>query len=179
MRTAPDRITVTGNYAGPVSRLLAAVVDAGVVVASYTIGLAGVRLLYDVFGSTPPVELERGVLAVVAFTLWSFLYVFVSLAISGQTVGKSIVGLRVVEASGATLRVRAALLRTVLLPVSGLFFGIGFVPIVLHRENRAFHDLVAGTAVVYDWGQRSAQLPGPLSQFLSRRGAPAAPDRAS
>jgi hypothetical protein len=40
---------------------------------------------------------------------------------------------------------------------------------VVQREHRALHDLIAGTAVVYDWGSRTAELPGPLSEFLARR----------
>ena len=41
--------------------------------------------------------------------------------------------------------------------------------ILFHRQHRALHDLVARTAVVYDWGEREAQVPVPLTRFLERR----------
>jgi uncharacterized RDD family membrane protein YckC len=37
------------------------------------------------------------------------------------------------------------------------------------RNRRALHDLIAGTAVVYDWGDRPAQMPAPLSSFIADR----------
>ena len=49
-----------------------------------------------------------------------------------------------------------------------LLFGIGLFMIVVQREHRSLHDLIAKTCVVYDWGDRSAEMPGPLSEFLNR-----------
>ena len=46
--------------------------------------------------------------------------------------------------------------------------GFGGVLAVVQRDNRALHDLLARTSVVYDWGERSVQLPGPLSDFIAR-----------
>lgn len=160
--------SVTGHYAGPISRAAAAAFDVAIVLGSYAVGYAGFDLLLDAFFSVSIEGDKSEPFAVLALGLWGFLYTFVSLAIAGQTAGKGLVGLRVVCDDGATLTVRAALARTVLLPLSTLLFGLGFVLIVLQREKRALHDLLAGTAVVYDWGDRTAQLPRPLSEFLAR-----------
>lgn len=73
------------------------------------------------------------------------------------------------RADGSTLSDRWALWRTLAFPLSVLPLGLGFVGIIVQREHRALHDLIAGTAVVYDWGGRVAELPGPLSEFLARR----------
>ena len=93
---------------------------------------------------------------------WAFLYFFVSLAIAGRTIGNSLVGLRVLRADGSAVPVRSAFVRTVAYPFSLLFFGAGLVPIVLSARHRAFHDWVAGTVVVYDWGGRSRPAPRAL-----------------
>jgi hypothetical protein len=45
-------------------------------------------------------------------------------------------------------------------PLSVLPLGLGVVPIAFHREHLALHDLIAGTAAAYDWGERPAELPG-------------------
>jgi uncharacterized RDD family membrane protein YckC len=163
------RLTVTGHYAGAVSRAVATVLDVLIVVSSFTIGLAGLDLLTTAFWGLsvrrPPSTIGLGVLA--------FCYAFGFLAIVARTPGQSLVGLRVVRSDGATLRPGQALLRVLAFPVSVLPAGLGFLPILFHREHRALHDLIAGTAVVYDWGDRPAQLPAPLSGFLARAARPA------
>jgi len=48
-------------------------------------------------------------------------------------------------------------------PLTVLLFGLGFPGILVQRERRALHDLIAGTAVVYAWDARAARL-----RFLAR-----------
>lgn len=165
----PVRLGVSGNYAGGVSRLVAAIIDAFAVSGLFTLGVAGVELLSRVLGGVSP-DLSW-VTGVVSFVIWTFLYVFVSLAIVGRTAGKAVVGLRVVGADGSTLTGARAFARTLTFPLSGLILGIGFLFILVHKEHRALHDLIAGTAVVYDWGGREAEVPVPLTRFLERREA--------
>jgi uncharacterized RDD family membrane protein YckC len=167
--TAPTRRQVTGHYAGAVSRAAGTILDLGAMFASFTVLLAGLDFLARiVIGET--IAGERGGPAwVIALVVWGFLYMFLGLAIAGRTPGKWVVGLRVVMKDGSTLTISAAFWRTILLPVSAAPLGVGFLGILFHREHRALHDLVAGTAVVYDWGRRIAELPGPLSEFLARR----------
>lgn len=165
------RLGVTGHYAGPVSRAAAALSDLGILVALFTAAVAGVDLLGRVVIGISPSGSRSGLVWIVTYALWSFLYVFASLTIAGRTPGKGMVGLRVVAADGSTLPARKALLRTLAMPFSGLLFGLGLTGIVFGRHHRALHDLVAGTAVVYDWGERPAELPGPLSAFLGRQSA--------
>lgn len=167
--TVTPRLRVTGHYAGAVSRAAGAVLDLGIVLGSFTAGLAGLDLLLQVIIRESVARDRSGLAAVIALTVWAFVYVFASLAIAGRTVGKGIVGLRVVRADGSALSGRGALWRTLAFPLSILTLGLGFVGILVDREHRALHDLIAGTAVVYDWGGRAAELPGPLSEFLARR----------
>ncbi|MFU8841296.1 MAG: RDD family protein [Nitriliruptoraceae bacterium] len=63
----------------------------------------------------------------------------------------------------------SALVRVLLLPVSLALLGLGFAVMLLDRERRALHDRIAGSAVVYDWGGRPAELPTPLSRWLERQ----------
>ena len=60
-------------------------------------------------------------------------------------------------------------LRALLLPVS-LLTVVGLLGVVFDARQRAFHDLAAKTAVVYDWGDRPAELPAPLSRWLTDHG---------
>lgn len=162
------RLTVTGHYAGAVSRAAAAALDVLIVLGVYTGGLAALDLLTNTFWGT---SLRRPWLAAVALPVLAFGYAFGFLAIAARTPGKGIVGLRVVRSDGGTIRVGQAFLRVCVLPLSVLLAGLGLVLILVQREHRALHDLIARTAVVYDWGERPAELPGPLSDFLTRSGA--------
>jgi uncharacterized RDD family membrane protein YckC len=103
--------------------------------------------------------------------VFAFCSAFGFLAVAGRTPGQGIVGLRVVRSDGGAMHPGQALRWVVAFPVSVVPVGLGFVPIVFHRRHRALHDLIAGTTVVYDWGDRPSELPAPLSAFLARHAA--------
>lgn len=160
-----SRASVTGRYAGPVSRAAAVAIDVGVVLASYSIGVGITGFLLDaIFDAS--LEDGTGAVASVALLGWAALYVAVGTAVAGRTVGKAIVGLKVVSREGRPVRPAAAVVRVLAFPLSTSLFGLGLVLVVLRRDHRALHDLIARTAVVYDWGDRPAQLPGPLTAYL-------------
>ncbi|TIC88836.1 RDD family protein [Nocardioides sp. GY 10113] len=160
--------SVSGRYAGGVSRAVSAAIDLGVVIGSYTVGVWVGRFLLDVLfgiGSSG----ASGLVATLALLGWAGLYLILTTAVAGKTVGKALVGLKVVRRDGGPLHSGQAVVRVLMLPISTSFFGAGLVLIVLRRDHRALHDLVARTAVVYDWGDRPAELPAPLSAYLSAR----------
>lgn len=171
LRRTPSARAVALTTAGAVSRSAAAVVDILVITASYAVGYAGVDLLLHAFLGRTLGGDRSGPVALAALTGWTFLYVFGCLAVAGRTPGRGLVGLRVVGSDRRPLTVRAALVRTLVQPLSSLLLGLGYLPVLLQREHRALHDLVARTLVVYDWGDRAARLPGPLDEFLARREA--------
>ncbi|MDQ6524560.1 RDD family protein [Nocardioides sp. LHD-245] len=160
-----NRATVTGQYAGPVSRAAAVAIDVGVVLASYSIGVAILGFLLQALLDVS-IEEGTGAVATVALLTWAAAYVVVGIAVSGRTVGKAIVGLKIVTRDGRPVGPGACVVRTLLFPLSTSFLGVGALLIVLRRDHRALHDLLARTAVVYDWGDRPAQLPGPLAAYL-------------
>jgi uncharacterized RDD family membrane protein YckC len=75
----------------------------------------------------------------------------------------AVLGVRVVQADGAPLEWRHAVVRVLALPLSIVFFGLGMLLILLRRDRRALHDLIARTAVVYSWHARPSRI-----KFLTR-----------
>jgi uncharacterized RDD family membrane protein YckC len=69
----------------------------------------------------------------------------------------------VVRADGKAIDPWRGVVRALVFPLSFLLFGLGFLGILVQREHRALHDLIAGTAVVYSWDARAARL-----RFLAR-----------
>ena len=106
--------------------------------------------------------------AVVSFTLlFAVLYPTVLHTLTGQTVGKLLVGVRVVATDGGLLPPGAAFLRAVVAWLALPFLlGLGHVIAGLRKDKRALHDLLAGSRV--------DRVPSPR-----RAAAPAAPPPAA
>ena len=68
-------------------------------------------------------------------------------ALGGQTIGKMIVGVKVVAAAGEPPPLGTALLRYLAYFASAGIFTLGFVMAGLRHDKRALHDLIAGTRV--------------------------------
>ena len=100
---------------------------------------------------------------VIAYAVWGFINFAYSWDASGRTAGMALFGVRVVQDDGTDARGRRAVVRTLALPLSFLFLGLGFVGILLGGQRRALHGVIAGTAVIYSWDARAARL-----RYLSR-----------
>lgn len=166
----PGRTGMSGYYAGPLSRLLAYLIDSFVAFAGAgLISAIIVGSINVVLGAELEWDWRAGVLGFVAFSIWFFLYFWVGVAISGRTLGMNVAGIKVVEREGPPVTPSHAATRAVLLPVS-IATVLGMLGVVFDTRHRALHDLAARTAVVYDWGDRPAELSGPLSQWLTEQG---------
>ena len=66
----------------------------------------------------------------------------------GQTPGKMIFGLKVVQSTGEQMTFGIAFLRWVGYIISGTVFYLGFVWIAFDGRKRGWHDKIAGTVVI-------------------------------
>jgi len=66
----------------------------------------------------------------------------------GQTIGKMILGLRVVKTDGQPLSFSRALARTIVYALSAIPFFLGFFWVGFTSSKRSWHDLIAGTMVI-------------------------------
>lgn len=128
-------------------RVLATIVD-GIVLA------VGLWVMSALFGSTS-VEGGQvgaslgGVAALVSFIL-VFAYYIVLEGYLGQTLGKMLLGIKVVrEDTGGVPGLGAAAIRTVLRIVDGLFsYLVAFIAVLASQKNQRLGDMVAHTLVV-------------------------------
>lgn len=162
--------SLEGHYAGPVTRLLAFLADAFAITTTYGFILSGLYWAYDaITGSDvqPPVDADLwGFVGIVAgFVVWQFLYNGFCWSVWWKTPGMALLGIRVVQRDGSDLAGRVAWKRALFYPVSFSVPPLGFAGVVLGAERRAWHDMLAGTTVVYDWNARRAQW-----RLLARRG---------
>lgn len=160
-------VDLQGTYAGVVTRLTGFAIDALVVLVVF----AGAGQVFDylmsaVFGADVRLR-DAPWISGLLLLGWAFVYCAYSLAAGGRTLGMAIVGLRAVARDGSTLTTKQAVIRVLVTPLSFLFFFLGMWLIVIRRDRRALHDLIAGTAVVYGWDARAARL-----RFLAKQPAP-------
>ena len=135
---------ISARPAGFWIRVAAALIDVAV--------FALVQLSFRLIGAKivgPDAESVASVRPVATFFTFVFTWPYTTVlhALGGQTIGKMIVGIRVVDGDGGVPRVGTALLRHFGYFVSGAFFAVGFVMAGLRADKRALHDLIAGTRV--------------------------------
>jgi uncharacterized RDD family membrane protein YckC len=140
----PEGVTFHLPLAGPVSRCLAWMIDAGVMLAAYQV----IKTLIGVLGLiSTDVSLALGTL--------TFFVVRTGYAIGlewfwqGQTVGKRVMGLRVMDVNGLRLQPSQIIIRNLLRAVDSLplFYLIGGSVSLATRHGQRLGDLAANTIV--------------------------------
>jgi uncharacterized RDD family membrane protein YckC len=133
-------------------------IDLAISTGVFTLALAGVSYVAQIVTGKQISWNRQNIVVIVLFVAWEFFYFGYSWAMSGRTAGMAVLGVRVVRADGSVIDPRHGALRALVFPLSFLLFGLGFLGILVQRERRALHDLIAGTAVVYAWDARAARL---------------------
>ncbi len=153
---APVRVRVAGFW----RRLVAGAVDALVLTSVFAILATLVALVLrhplPRIGQLGPdyvvdMAVNGGVLAEAGLALLAilgFLYFFLFTALRGQTFGKHLLKLRVIDGYGERPSLMRSLLRTVAYLPSLLLLALGFLWIGFDREKRGLHDWIADTYVV-------------------------------
>lgn len=174
---AAGLVAMQGHYAGSISRFVAYVIDVAVSSGLFSAGLAVVSYAAQVVTGQSVGWSRQSVLVAVLFAAWEFLYFGYSWASGGKTFGMAVLGVQVVRADGVIIDPWRGVVRALAFPLSFLLFGLGFAGILVQREHRALHDLIAGTAVVYSWDARSARLRFLTRDPASRAASPARGER--
>ncbi|MGZ3427230.1 MAG: RDD family protein [Polyangia bacterium] len=153
---APVRVRVAGFW----RRLAATIVDVMVLGSVYAIlsTLVAVVLRHPLprFSQLGPdyvvdMAVNGGVLAeagVAMLVILGFLYFFLFTALRGQTFGKHLMRVKVIDAFGERPSIARSLLRTAAYLPSLLLLALGFLWIGFDREKRGLHDWLADTYVV-------------------------------
>jgi uncharacterized RDD family membrane protein YckC len=152
---ATSSAQTTGEYAGFWIRFLALLIDGvilGVVVGVITVAFGGAA-----FVSAPnePTAATTGVFAglfgTMQLLIWAIdIVYFVGLTGTyGATLGKMMLGLRVVDTNGQKIGFGKAALREIIGKwISAFIFGLGYLWVAFDEKKQGWHDKIAGTFVV-------------------------------
>lgn len=137
-----------GRPAGLVSRFVAAAVDGVVVLLLLVLGYGGTALA-ALFLKPRSFQLpDLGPwFSLLAFWSVLVLYLTASWWLSGRSYGALLMGLRVVDRQ----RDRPGLVVAVGRALVCALFPVGLLWSAVSPQNRAVHDILFGTAVLYDW----------------------------
>jgi uncharacterized RDD family membrane protein YckC len=147
-----------GRPAGVVSRLLAAAVDAAVLLALLGAGylaLTGIVFMVDPVRFRFPAPSRFA--CIMSALVLLVCYLTGSWATAGRTCGDQVLGLRVIDADRRAPRPGRALLRAVLCAI----FPLGLLWVVVSGRRLSVQDLILRTSVIYDWAPRVTAVPRP------------------
>jgi uncharacterized RDD family membrane protein YckC len=141
----PEKVSLTYRVAGLGARFLAWLIDAAVIVFLVLVGMFFLVL-----------ELGRPGLGQALFFLWSFAlmwgyFLFFEWLWIGQTPGKRVLGIRVIQSKGTAIGFSQSAVRNILRAADWLpfFYGLGFAAAATNREHCRLGDLAADTLVVH------------------------------
>jgi uncharacterized RDD family membrane protein YckC len=146
---SPRARELQGTRAGFVSRCAADAIDLLVVAVIYMAILTAIGVV-EYLLQEESFEMPQPDLLVTTTMSWciAVAYLTSGWASTGRTIGKSTMGLRVVNAHGEALSPRHAFVRALLCATVGWVL---LLWILVSKRRAGFHDVLLRTAVVYDW----------------------------
>jgi len=148
--TDETKETTEVTVVGFAPRLLATLID-GAIVGFLSFMLAFVIGLVALFTNLIIVDQESnsiGLLTIVSLLVFSVIYYVGFWTNDGQTLGNTVVGLKVIRTDGSRLSVGRALLRFIGYLINMILFSIGFIWAAFDPKRQGWHDKLADTLVV-------------------------------
>lgn len=156
--------------AGFVTRLFAFVIDLAVTAGILAVGGAIATLVDNaiaLMGLDPRIDMTVIYFWMIPVIIGAYYTMFWSL--TGRTIGKWFMGLKIIGVDGRPPTIGRALLRFLGYGISTIAFWAGFAWVVVDDERQGWHDHIARTWVVYDYARRK---PGEIyDDFLHRSDA--------
>ncbi|MCK9196863.1 MAG: RDD family protein [Syntrophales bacterium] len=149
---------MNNHYGGFWRRCLAFLIDQIILYSIYLVFFLMGLLFYalghlaqgDMFSPGAPPDMASWFMILYwgAVVIVTALYFTCFVAVTGQTPGKMVLGLKVVPVERGIMTFGMAFLRWVGYIVSSFFFYLGFVWIAFDPRKQGWHDKIAGTVVV-------------------------------
>lgn len=169
--STPEGVHFAYPLASPVSRCLAFLVDLSVIGAANGAIGTGVEALRELFG-----EWTMAIAIILSFLVYFGYHIALEWFWHGQTLGKRLLRLRVIDRYGLRLQFNQVLVRNLLRFIDAqplLFYGFGGVTALLSRDGQRLGDIAAATVVVRDDELAAPDFSGMLTdKFNSLRAYP-------
>lgn len=143
--STPEGVAFSLPLAGPITRSLAYFIDFLAISAVFSV-LKPILVALQVFGG----DLGLGFTILLQFVFVEASRMVSELCWRGQTIGKKILGLRVIDENGLKLQASQVVMRNLMRFIDGLplFYAVGGTVALLSTRQQRLGDMVAGTVVV-------------------------------
>jgi uncharacterized RDD family membrane protein YckC len=155
----PEYVKIPYQTAGVVTRGIAKGIDLLCIMA-----LSFLLTLFEVIAYLLPdhivASVQIAIIIVISAAVPILYFTISEYWMKGQTIGKRVMGIRVIQDNGQSPSFLAVLIRNALLLADLLpfLFLLGFLLIFLNRKEKRVGDLVAGTIVIYEKAKESHLL---------------------
>jgi uncharacterized RDD family membrane protein YckC len=155
-------VQIQGRYAGLAARVMAWLIDLGIIWLVFTLTVLLVTTLVRTIVTEEDqpqwLSAEKDWQYIpTAYMLWAYLYTAVQLSLVGATIGMGSLGLLVVNTDESPVGALQAFWRTLMVPVTVVSI-VGWLMGWIRRDGRMLHDLLSCTGLVYSWDARMAQI---------------------
>lgn len=155
----PEQTILSYTVAGVGSRTAAALVDLVIIIVGQLSIFLVIAVISSVFdkGTTAAQKLSAGWATAIGLLfsfalLWGYYVMFEGIW-DGQTPGKRMLGIRVVQDGGYSVSFGASAVRNLLRFVDmqpGILYAVGLVSVTISKSGKRLGDIVAGTFVVHE-----------------------------
>lgn len=172
----PEYISLQFQLAGLGSRAIAYIID-NLIMTFINIFLIIIAVV--LFAASPDlgamIEANSYIVAILLIGLflinWGY-FIVLEFYWGGKTIGKKIMGIRVIQENGHSLTFLSSLIRNLLriidqLPAYNL---LGIIMIYFNSKKKRVGDLLAGTIVVYDERAKGSKKLSPIEKEIQSRG---------
>ncbi|MBE2223433.1 MAG: RDD family protein, partial [Anaerolineae bacterium] len=174
--------TFKGHYAGFVTRLVAFVIDILIVSISIGVMLGTINLILNFFnidlssvgyGTDSLSEFANAVIIFLTSFTFTFLvsmtYTMFFWMVAGKTIGKAVMGVRVIGPKGARMTLGRSFKRYIGYWISAIPLFMGYFWVLVNDQRHGWHDVLAGTSVIYDYEAQYTEAGlGRLAQYAPK-----------
>lgn len=183
--------SMAGFTAGFVTRFVALTIDILLLLLVYSITSAtvtGTLQLFGLMGLASRFLTSGSTMATIVLILIAVSgllivsgYCVISWHLTGETIGDGLMGIQVVSPDGGPLSFGRSIRRMIGYFIAAIPLFLGFIWVLFNKQRRGWHDMIAGTYVVYDWPAHpdEAFLSANVARELAKDAAVVARENAS
>lgn len=144
-------LTYAGETVGVLRRYFAYNIDLVGLVTPFFCVLVAISAYED---NNPGFGGTLAVLTMLSFVVALCLYFILMEGLAGRTLGKKLLGIKVIRVDGSPMTMKASLVRNCLRIIDSLFYGaVGALVVINSARNQRLGDMAAKTLVIYDRNQ--------------------------
>jgi len=151
-------VELQGRRAGFFTRAIGSGIDLGIAFVIFIVAVVAIEVVWDLlFSERVEVSPPHSGLSTLLLWLTTVVYLAFGWGSTGRSIGKQVMGTRVVRRDATPLKPAQAFGRAL---VCATFYPVLLLAL-FHRRNAGLEDIVCRTVVVYDWipAEATRQLP--------------------